>query len=665
MNRLYNVVSTSPDLVRSPTLREAACSAELEKISAGHVEQRISERAPKAGEDVAKVRKSLRKLKLVRGRTYHVPVHGGYAVVGDVGKYRQRHVVKTVLGPHMRPPGERLQVPGMRKAAEAKGHWRTLPPGHDGQDEAGNPIKGKTWVRYGLKKNVKLKVHQQDFSDMVSKDPDKGYIAAHGTGTGKTVTSIATFERLKSEGKAGRALVIAPAGLRQNFAGGVGTFTHSKAVIVGRPDQAVSPDTNYVLVSYAAFRRNPDAFLAAYKPDTIIADEFHKASNPDGATYKSIMYARKKVPNFIGLTASIVQNKNDEIAPVVQLASGGKAPIQTKKQFNRRHTERVEAKTRGVFGGKVTEQRIKDKPGLYNSIGGHVHYIEDLDATEKPPKEIQDVSVPMSKTQHKLYSLAMRGVDPATQKKISLGQMLSKKETMNVFTRLMRARQVSNSLHTVDPNMPLAQAAEQTPKIKRVMDDAQKHLQATSDGKIVIYTNLVKGGVDVISAGLTARGIDHGIFAGKSGKGMTEKSRQQAVEDYKSGDKKVIIITSAGAEGLNLPNTTMVMLADGHYNPERMNQAMARGVRAGGQAHRPQAERKVVVRRYVSSIPRSFWQKMTFRDQDKKSVGQWVYRTADRKARSTRELRDVLQQRHTHEQKKRDSRAYRWFGGGP
>jgi superfamily II DNA or RNA helicase len=554
-----------------------------------------------------------------------------------------------------------------KKIAEAGGFWRKLPPGQTGHDQGGNEQQGRTWIKHEskLKEFVKLKKHQKDFSDTVSKTPKKGIIAAHGTGTGKTVSAIAAFERLKGEGKARRALVIAPAGLRKNFADSVGKFTGSKSVTISNAKSEVPADVDYVVVSYAAFRRDPQSFIDAYQPDTLIADEFHRAGNPDSSTHKAIAAARKQIPNFMGLTASIAQNDSSDAVPLVQLASKGEAPIKTKKQFNRQHTENVKTPQKGVFGGAVKERKLKNKEQLYNRIGGNIHYIEDLNATEKPPKEVQDVSVPMSQDQLKAYKMAMSGVDPAIQKKISLGTMLSKKETMHAFTSLMRARQISNSMHLANPNMSTRQAAESTPKIKKVMDDVQKHLNETPDGKVIIYTNLVKGGVDVISAGLKGRGVEFGVFAGKSMKGMTEKSRQQAVEDYQAGKKRVIIITGAGAEGLSLGNTTMVAMADGHYNPERMNQAAARGIRAGGQSHRPVEERKVVVNRYVSAVPRSFWQKITLQDQKEKSVGQWVYATADRKSKNTRELRDVLQRRHDHEKKKRNSRMYRLVGGGP
>jgi hypothetical protein len=75
----------------------------------GHIEDRIAERAPGAEAEVNALRAKLRKLQLRKGQTYHVPLSRGkgYAVIGDVG---DRHAVKTVLGPNMRPPGERLKV---------------------------------------------------------------------------------------------------------------------------------------------------------------------------------------------------------------------------------------------------------------------------------------------------------------------------------------------------------------------------------------------------------------------------------------------------------------------------------------------------------------------------------------------------------------------------
>lgn len=77
--------------------------------TAGHVEDRIAERAPGSTYEIAKIRARIPHMNFRKGQTYHVPLKGGkgYVVIGDVGK---KHVVKTVLGPNMRPPGQRLAL---------------------------------------------------------------------------------------------------------------------------------------------------------------------------------------------------------------------------------------------------------------------------------------------------------------------------------------------------------------------------------------------------------------------------------------------------------------------------------------------------------------------------------------------------------------------------
>ena len=84
--------------------------------------------------------------------------------------------------------------------------------------------------------------------------------------------------------------MITPAGLRNNFLNeGVHKFTGSKGQIVRGTGDKVSASTEYVIVSYAAFRRNPQGYLNAYRPDTIIADEFHRAGNPDSQNHRAVM----------------------------------------------------------------------------------------------------------------------------------------------------------------------------------------------------------------------------------------------------------------------------------------------------------------------------------------------------------------------------------------
>lgn len=652
----------------------------FEKLSeqlSKHVGSRMRERTGLHSDQVLALVKALRGKKLSAGQTYYYEWPGvGFAVVGDVGKKdAPRHVVKTILGPGMQPPGQALpfrltegppspaarsfrdevaQILQVKEAAD--GHWRRLAPSSKGTGPGGEATQGKTWVTANrLHKDVALKPHQVDFIRAVQAMSDHGGIlAAHGTGTGKTVSSIAAFEALKGKQKAHRALVVTPAGLRNNFLDkGVQKFTDSKGVILDTP-QAVSPDTEYAVVSYDAFRRRPDAFIDAVRPDILIADEVHRAANPGSRNYQVLRAARAKVPRFMGLTASVVQNRPEEIVPLLELTSDtGASPVGSQRQFRKAFIRRSPSLERGIFGGKTYEENLIRQALLRSRVGGNIHYVDDLDASEKPQKVTERVPVPMSDEQIKLYRMSMRGIDPKIVAKIQAGEGDTDEHMKGIFTRILRARQASNSLNSILPMTP-AEAAEKTPKMKKILDDAQEHLRKTPDGQVVLYTNLVHGGVDVLSEGLKNRGIPFGVFAGKGIPGITEETRQKAVNDYLEGKNRAIIITGAGAEGLSLGNTTMVQLVDGHYNPERIAQAEARGIRAGGLAHRKPEDRKVQVRQYVSTLPKTFWQKVLFRPPER-GVEEWVYGIADRKTRLNRQIRDVLQGRTGDEQARRNS----------
>lgn len=557
------------------------------------------------------------------------------------------------------PPGSYATDGDLTKVARA-GHWRRLDPGETGHDQQGNEVAGKTWVKGNLRPFVKPYAHQSDaLSTIKTLKPGRGLILAHGTGTGKTPSAVMAVEQQRGMRGQSRALIVAPAGLRENFhAEGVRKFTTSSSQIVSRPEQ-VQPGTDYTIVSYAAFRENPQGFIDAVKPTIVVADEFHRVSNPESKGFKAFEAVRDQIPRFVGLTASIAQNDPADMAPLLSLARG--EPID-RARFRRRHVQYVETGRRNLFGGVVKKPVLTEEKALSALVGRSVHYVEDLDADSKPKAEVQTVEVPMAGEQLRVYRRTMRGIDPRTHEKAVSG-LLRGEERTNVLTRLMLARKASNSLHTVLPMTP-EEAAEKTPKVKRLLDDTVEHLTNTPDGKVIIYTNFVKGGVDVVSAGLRERGIPFGIFAGKSVPGMTEAARQQAVEDYKAGRKKVIIITGAGAEGLSLGNTTAVHMLDGSYNPERNAQAQARGVRAGGLSHRPPAERRVQIRRYVSTVPRGFWRTITFQ-QAPESVDQSVYNTAARKAAANRDLRAVLERRSKHESRDRESTLHRLLAPEP
>jgi superfamily II DNA/RNA helicase len=191
-----------------------------------------------------------------------------------------------------------------------------------------------------------------------------------------------------------------------------------------------------------------------------------------------------------------------------------------------------------------------------------------------------------------------------------------------------------------------------TPKAQRVVHDLKQHMYETPDGKAIIVTNLVRGGVDVLSEGLRQAGIEHGVFMGKGE--QSEKERQDALAAHKSGKIRALIVSPAGFVGLDSPDTTMVQVYDSHFNPEQILQAEARGIRAGGQKMRLPQDRRVIVKRYVSVFPEQggllgFFQKAIRYRSRPKHIDQKIWERAQERHQVNKNLVDILKNRKPQE----------------
>jgi superfamily II DNA or RNA helicase len=469
-------------------------------------------------------------------------------------------------------------------------------------------------VKGGLKAEVSLFPHQKD---AVEKIITKGgnLLLSHPVGSGKTLTAIAAFEEMRKRGMAGRALVVAPASLRTNFVeNGIKKFTYSKGAIFGNAQEAAAgshvsaehPDKSaqYHVVSYELFRVDPKKYIDAAGADTLIYDELHRMKNEGVLTSKAIKDARQYHKNFIGMTGSIVSNTPADIVPLVDAMTDGKHLLGNKTTFESRFV-----KTDDDTGKKS----LRNPMVVRSLLGPYVHHVDPEELNTKAPKKvIEEVRVDMSPEQTQLYRFIINKLDPVTKLRLKAGvSKLNNMALNDMFAKMLRLRQISNSIHTMDTRVSAAESADKTPKIKQVLDDVEEHLRETPDGQVVLHTNMIHGGVDVLTEGLKKRGIEPAIFIGKGNPGVTEKFRQQGVKEFQEGKKKVIVLSAAGGEGLDLPNTTFMGMVDGHFNPEKINQAEARGVRAGGQAHRPESQRRVIVRRYVSVLPNDLGDKVS------------------------------------------------------
>jgi superfamily II DNA or RNA helicase len=460
----------------------------------------------------------------------------------------------------------------------------------------------------GLLSNVGLRAHQQNAVNKTV-DKDGNLLMYHDVGTGKTLSSIAATEALNAVGKGGKTLVVTPASLRENFAkDGVKKFTNNSYTILGNKQELggqrrkdirdidkLTPKTSsdYNIVSYDLFKRDPKKYILNTGAKTVIYDELHKAKNETSAITKVIKEARPFHRNFIGLTGSLTSNTPADMVPLVNAMTNGKHILGSKDAFESRFLK-IDS------SGKKT---VKNKTMLQAVASPYVDFVDrdDMPNFSPPRRKKIEHEIIMGPEQSDVYRSVLDKLDAVTKAKLLVGVgKLNQKELRSVGNKLMGARQVSNAPHTVVDNMSMDDSYETSSKARALIGNVKKHLNETKDGQVIIGTQFIRGGVDVLSHGLKKEKIPFVVFSGKGNKGVTEKSRQQAVTDYNTGKAKAILITSAGGEGLNLPNTTSVHMLDGHFNPEVINQMEARGIRSGGLSHRKEVDRVVELNRYIA-----------------------------------------------------------------
>ena len=457
-----------------------------------------------------------------------------------------------------------------------------------------------------LNPGVKLQPHQ---ADAVKRSAtSSGMVLNWGLGSGKTLGSIAV-----AEAKGGNVLVVTPAALRENFQ--------------GQLREHVSPLRHgaYTVISYDEFRRDPEGWVARARPTTIIADEFHRLRNP--GPREPFDKVRGKVKFMLGLTGSMINNRPEEIVPLVNLAAG-KPVFESIEDFKRQHIDEKQipvglwGRLRGVKPG--VEESLKNKAGLGTKLSPVVHRFTGNEAYQRELPTVSEsvVTVPMSPGQEQMMK-ALSSKNPILAYKLKNNLPPSKKDLKSMNSFMAAARQISNN-----PSLYTTKAME-SPKFKAMLDDIVSQSRGNKAFKTVIYSNFIESGVQPLIDELNRRKIPSAAFTGS----LNDAQRRQMVADFNAGRLRVLGLSPAGGEGLDLKGVRLVQLTEEHWNPERGNQAVGRSARFRSHAHLPEDERNVEVRRYMTAHNKSLVNKV-FRTKPPMSPDQWI----DERRREKKEL---------------------------
>lgn len=467
-----------------------------------------------------------------------------------------------------------------------------------------------------------LQPHQQRVIDKLK--ASGGLLVAHGVGSGKTLSSIAAADALGLPIEA-----VVPAPLVANY----------EKELAKHLDK--TPDDARIR-SYEKAVRDKHINLDALA----VMDEAHRARNAETATARDVAGQVAKARARLLLTGTPVYNLPSDVASLLNTAAGRKVLPSDPEEFKRVFLKdvpvqapilsKIRGKLTGVDLENVSRQQLINRQLLVNAARGFVD-VHAGGGSEFPARVDENHTVEMSPLQHELYLFHTKKMPWYLQAKIKAGLPLNKQEAkdMNAFQTALR--QVSNTPRPYREGMTDEHEEAHTPKIQLMA----KHLKQmhAKDPKFrgVVYSTYLNAGLRPMSLALQKAGIPHNVFTGE----VPKKQRDQMVRDYNEGRVPVLLVSGAGAEGLDLKGTKAIQVMEPHWNESRINQVIGRGIRYQSHAHLPEHERQVKVMRYTTVLPKGFLERKGI-STPAQGVEEYIHNTAKDKERVSNQIAEAL-----------------------
>ncbi len=464
---------------------------------------------------------------------------------------------------------------------------------------------------------TELKPHQKRVIQRIKAQP--GLVVAHGMGSGKTLSAIAAAEDL-----GGPTSVTVPASLQTNFQ------KELKKHVSG------APKADYSLESLQRAALTQDI-----KPSKLhIVDEAHRIRDPASAARKAVRGAETE--KRLLLTGTPLYNRPYDLASLVNVAAGNNVFPGAQADFDRRYIgEKVIkpgwfARTfRGVKPGAVPT--LKNKGELSDLLGQWVDFHEN-NTENFPARQDEVVNVTMSPQQREVYDTLMKTAPAWVRYKVRRGLPPTKQESKELNAFLSGTRQVSDSPAGFREGVSLEDAAAQSPKLQEAVQRLTTRIGENPSHRAVVYSNFLESGLHPYEALLKEKGVPYGKFTGELGKA----ERDAMVKAYNAGDLKALLLSSAGGEGLDLKGTRQIQVLEPHFNREKLEQVIARGIRFGSHEHLPEDQRRVDVEHYVSQLPEPHFLRKLFGAKRHGSTDEYLRTLSSQKDELNQQVREIL-----------------------
>lgn len=429
--------------------------------------------------------------------------------------------------------------------------------------------------------------HQNTVIDFMMNTKQKGLIINHSTGSGKTITAIATARCLLANYPDKRVIILVPASVLEQFKNEV-----HKLIMIDLKNPAL----------YSRFQVNSHvAYLNAFRNgrvDTtnavLIVDEAHNfktsfkvksvsdiqkggktessgSVEDDGEedslglnlTYtpgRGVVFPLpgKKI-DIQGIRAKLLQLAAQRAFKIILLSA---TPV-VNSAFDLRNyiamiNNRSLEKEYKRFRSYMLKKRLLESDFTDYLRCAVSYYETPKDADDFPTVYQHHVTIRMDKRFEKKYE--------AVEQK-ELGRLTNKNtqlhRTANLRPFVNGLRRAINGLDNIGTKRTW---------LKKKIGEEMK-----AGRKSVIYSTFLEFGTKQIESVLNTLKVPYAVVDGSMSKG----ERKLIIDQYNANKLNTLVISAAGSEGLDLKETRNIIIMEPYWNPGRIKQVIGRGARKG------------------------------------------------------------------------------------
>jgi SNF2 family DNA or RNA helicase len=328
-----------------------------------------------------------------------------------------------------------------------------------------------------------------------------------------------------------------------------------------------------IVGSYAMMRRY-HKHLLKYEWNALICDEIQHAKNSETLTSHVLWQLRKRVRHFYCFTGTPLQNTPREFFELVSLVYGKSIVAACEGCLLYRNPKfpspfRVLLQALGVKLARLNQgpvigvrkpKRLKELIGPLVESQPQANFIQECNM---PVLDESIQNVELSEEEVYKYRKCSK-VYRRKNDRLFLSGDLEDSNLSSSFNRMSELRQLL-----------IADNGKLSSKSLKCIEDVCGLVQNEAN-RILVFSNFVERGVDILARELILRGVPCGVFTGV----ISRASRKKLVSSYLSGETRVVFLSPVGFEGLDMPGTTHICVLDPHFNPARRSQLVARSQRA-------------------------------------------------------------------------------------